>query len=157
MHSNDPESDVKTHREFHMKLVDQLVQLLLDLWASTDCPKHLYDSKGRPTKGNHVRLLGKHFAYKGTKSGICSVCYSGISPTTNKKTKKNTKLLCDVYLCEGVCFETYHTCIICLHALLLLKLENKTNCQYSFDYYIFVECSKLMFLVRLLQHHFDGN
>ena len=34
-----PESDVKTHREFRMKLADQLVQPLLDLWASVDCPQ----------------------------------------------------------------------------------------------------------------------
>ena len=39
-HSNNPESDV-THQELRMKLVDQLVQLLLDLQASADCPKHL--------------------------------------------------------------------------------------------------------------------
>jgi len=84
---NDPELDVKTHKEFRMKLVDQLVQPLLDLQASTECPKHLCDSKGRPTKGSHVRLLGKHFTYKGRKRGRCSVCYSCIP--IRKKTKKH--------------------------------------------------------------------
>ena len=43
-----------------MKLVDQLVQLLLYLQACTNC---LYDSKGRPAKGSHVRFSAGQ-AYK---------------------------------------------------------------------------------------------
>ena len=111
-HCNNPESDVKTHREFRMKLVDQLVQPLLDLRASTDCPRYLCDSKGRPAKGSDVHLLGKHFAYKGMKRGRCSVCYSDVSPATNKKKDKKTQNYCkkcEVYLCAGACFEIYHT------------------------------------------------
>ena len=99
---NNPESDVKTHREFRMKLADQLVQPLLDLRASVDCPKHLCNSKGRSAKGSYVRLLGKHFAYKATKRGRCSVCYSDVSPATNKKKDKKTQNYCrkcEVYLC----------------------------------------------------------
>jgi len=109
---NNPESDIKSHREFRLKLVDQLVQPLLDLRASPDCPKYLLDTRGRHAEGSDMRLLGKHFAYKGRKRGRCVVCYSDISLTTKKK--KDTKThsyckKCDVYLCVGRCFEIYHT------------------------------------------------
>jgi len=46
-----------------------LVQPLLDLHASPDCPKYLLDTRGRHAEGSDMRLLGKHFAYKGRKCG----------------------------------------------------------------------------------------
>jgi len=72
---NNPESGIKSHREFQLKLADQLVQPLLDLRASPDCPKHLIDTRGRPAESSDVQLLGKHFAYKAKKRGRCVVCY----------------------------------------------------------------------------------
>ena len=47
-HHNNPASDIKTHREFRLKLAEELVQPVLDLHASSDCPKHLLNTKGQP-------------------------------------------------------------------------------------------------------------
>ena len=111
-HHNCPESDVKSHREFQLKLAEELVQPVLDLRASTDCPKYLLSTKGRHPVGDEKRLLGKHFAYRSTKRGRCSVCSMKVSPVTNKKKDTKTQNFCQkcgMFLCVGVCFEVYHT------------------------------------------------
>lgn len=98
---NYPDTAIKTHREFLLKLAEQLVQPLLDLGANPV-----------PSAGSGKRLIGKHFAYKGSKRGRCSVCSHKIVPGTKKRKDTKTQNFCkkcDVFLCVGVCFERYHT------------------------------------------------
>jgi hypothetical protein len=45
--SNNPHSKIKSQREFRLELIKQLVQPLLDLKASPDCPRVLQTYKGR--------------------------------------------------------------------------------------------------------------
>ena len=45
-HTNIPDSDIKSHRLFRLKLVQQLVQPLIDLRSSPHCPEYLQDNKG---------------------------------------------------------------------------------------------------------------
>ena len=80
---NNTDSDIKSHREFRLKLIEELVQPLLDVQASTD-------TRGRQPVSNDKRLMGKHFAYKSSKRGRCCVCSHKISAGG---TKRNTKLL----------------------------------------------------------------
>ena len=109
---NCPESDIKSHREFRIQLIEELVQPLLDLRASTDCPKYLLSTKGRPPASDEKHLLGKHFAYKSSMHRRCCVCSMKISPVTKKKKDTKTQNFCQkcgVHLCVGTCFEVYHT------------------------------------------------
>ena len=109
---NNADSDIKSHREFRLKLIEELVQPLLDVQASTDCPKHLLDTRGRQPVSDDKRLMGKHFAYKSSKRGRCCVCSHKISAggTKRKDTKtQNYCNKCEVHLCVGICFELYHT------------------------------------------------
>ena len=72
--SNFPESEISSHRLFRIHLVHELVQPLLMLKASPDCPVHLSSGKGRRPASSEKRLLGKHFAYKSPQRGRCVVC-----------------------------------------------------------------------------------
>ena len=111
-HHNNADSDVKSHREFRLKLVEELVQPLLDLQASTNCPKHLVGTKGRQPVSDDKRLMGKHFAYKSSKRGRCCVCSHKIPAGSMKRKDKKTQNYCkkcEVHLCVGMCFELYHT------------------------------------------------
>ena len=109
---HNPQSKIKSQRDFRLELIVQLVQPLLDLKASPDCPSILKSYKGRKTASPDKRLLGKHFPYKTTQRGRCLVCSKHKSPTTGRKLDKKTKNFCpkcEVYLCLGSCFEHYHT------------------------------------------------
>ena len=103
---NVPQSAIKSQRLFRLKLIEKLVQPLLDLRASPNCPQYLQDTKGRrPGAVSKKRLSGKYFAYKNVKRGMCSVCSRKISPTTGKKkdTKtQNSRPKCEVFLCVGI-------------------------------------------------------
>ena len=106
--TNTPSSDIKSHRLFRLKLVQQLVQPLIDLRSSPDCPEYLWDSKGRKRASSELRLVSKHFPYKEEKRGRCIIC----SQTSTKKKDIKTHNYCPkckVYICFGKCFEIYHT------------------------------------------------
>lgn len=112
---NNPESDIKSHREFRLKLVEELVQPLLDLQADPDCPKYLSSPRRQHpsvTVDSGKHLLGKHFAYKSSRRGRCCICSQKISPVTKKRKDTKTQNFCKkcgVHLCIGMCFEVYHT------------------------------------------------
>lgn len=111
-HQNNPESPIKTQRLFRLKLIEELVQPLLDLRASPDCPPYLQDRRTRATVSTEKRLNGKHFAYKNTKRGRCRVCSQKKSAATGKKKDTKTQNFCrkcEVFLCLGQCFEDFHT------------------------------------------------
>ena len=111
-HQNVPQSAIKSQRLFRLKLIEELVQPLLDLRASPDCPQYLQGTKGRrPGAASEKRLSGKHFAYKSAKRGRCCVCSQKISSTTGKKDTKTQNFCpkCEVFLCVGQCFEIFHT------------------------------------------------
>ena len=109
---NNPESSkIRSQRDFRLELVQLLVQPLLDLKASPDCPNILRAHKGRNVVSADKRLLGKHFPRKAAQRGRCCVC-SKHKSTTGKKVDKKSKVFCpkcEVYLCLGDCFEQFHT------------------------------------------------
>ena len=72
--TNYPDSPINSHKCFRLQLVEELVQPLLDLIASPNCPPHLHSGKGRKVVSAAKRLVGKHFAYKSTSRGRCAVC-----------------------------------------------------------------------------------
>ena len=67
--TNYPNASIKSHKEFRIKLAEELVQPLLDLRSSPECPPYLQDSRGRRQATVERRLTGKHFAYKADKRG----------------------------------------------------------------------------------------
>jgi len=88
---NNPDSNIKSHREFRLEFIEELVQ---DLKASPDCPDYISGNRGRhPAGDGDKRLIGKHFGYKGTKRGKCAVCSWKISENSGKKGQKNPELL----------------------------------------------------------------
>jgi len=109
--TNSPDSKIKSQREFRLELVRQLVQPLLDLKASTDCPAALQSHQGRKVVSCDKRLTGKHFAHKSTDRKRCYIC-SKRKSSTGKKVDIKTRTYCpkcDVFLCHGKCFEDFHT------------------------------------------------
>ena len=107
---NNPSSHIKSQRVFRVKLIEELVQPLLNLRASPDCPPYL---QGRHVRAStEKRLIGKHFAYKNKRRGRCRVCSHRMSPTTGKKKDTKTQNFCpkcEVFVCVGECFEIFHT------------------------------------------------
>jgi len=97
---NNPDTSIKSHKEFRLKLAEELVQPLLDRQAN-------------PVASTaEKRLVGKHFAYKNPKRGRCSVCSNKIVPSTGKRKDTKTQNFCKkcgVFLCVGSCFENFHT------------------------------------------------
>ena len=109
--SNFPDSNISTQKQFRLQLVKELVQPLLSLKSSPNCPPHLRPIGRLPTM-QEPRLVGKHFAYKSTQRKWCTVCSNKPSPTTGKRCDKKTQNFCpkcQVFLCLGECFEVYHT------------------------------------------------
>ena len=108
-HSNYPEDEIKSHRQFRIQLVHELVQPLLSLKASPECPINLYAKGQRPVSAEK-RLLGKHFPYKSAHRGRCVVCSRKVTSQGKKDTKTmNFCPKCDVHICIGSCFEAFHT------------------------------------------------
>ena len=107
---NNPNSAIKSQRSFRLKLAEELVQPLLNLKANPSCPPYLQDSKGRSRKSatTEKRLTGKHFAYKSKKRSRCVVCRRKYGKQKDVKTQ-NFCPKCDVFLCQGDCFEQFHT------------------------------------------------
>lgn len=108
-HHNNPQTPIKAQRVFRLKLIEELVQQLLDLKASTNCPPYLCS---RVSVSTEKRLIGKHFVYKNTKRGKCRVCSQKKNPTTGKKKDTKTQNFCQkcgIFLCIGQCFEDFHT------------------------------------------------
>ena len=77
---NHPNSNIKSQREFRLELVTQLVQPLLNLTASPECPSVLQSHKGQSMISPDKRLTGKHFSYKAIERGRCCVCSKHRSP-----------------------------------------------------------------------------
>ena len=103
--TNTPDSDIKSQRLFRLKLVQELVQPLIDIQSSQNCPEYLQDKKGRKQGSSASRLIGKHFPYKEQKRGKCVIC----APKKKDTKTHNYCPKCKIYLCFGQCFETYHT------------------------------------------------
>ena len=103
--ANDPDSEIKTHRQFRILLVEQLTKPLLMARANPD--------SGVPSSHageDLTRLKGKHFVYSDTSKQRCVVCYSKKNANKRKDTKVSTFCpKCEEYMCIGVCFEKYHT------------------------------------------------
>lgn len=111
-HANYPDSALKSHKLFRLRLAEELVQPLLDLRSSPECPQYLRDSKGRKPVTAEKRLIGKHFTYKERRRSRCVVCSTKTSLTTGKKRDTKTQNFCPkckVALCLGNCFEVFHT------------------------------------------------
>ena len=110
-HTNYPDSPISSHKYFRLQLVEELVQPLLDLIASPNCPSHLHAVKGRKVVSVAKRLTGKHFAYKSKKRGRFAVCgqKKGASGKRMDIKTQNHCPKCDTFLCQGSCFEMYHT------------------------------------------------
>ncbi len=108
---NNPESKIQSQRDFRLELVRQLVQPLLNLKASPDCPSILQSHKGRKVVSSDKRLLGKHFPRKADQRGRCCVCGKQKS-ATGKRLDIKTRTYCpkcELFICLGNCFEQYHT------------------------------------------------
>jgi hypothetical protein len=78
-------------------MIRELVQPLLFLKASSQCPLALQSSKGSKAGKGVKRLVGKHFAYRASGRKKCVACSKAGS-------KKITKPMfccpkCDVHLC----------------------------------------------------------
>ena len=58
-HSNFPSSKLMSHRDFRLKLVEELVQPLLNLRASASCPVYLQTTKGRKPIATTESRLGE--------------------------------------------------------------------------------------------------
>ena len=85
------------------------IEHLPSLKASPDCPATL-SYKGRRPTNTEKRLLGKHFPYKSSRRGRCVVCCNKVTSQGKKDTKTmNFCPKCEVHLCNGSCFEAYHT------------------------------------------------
>lgn len=108
--TNNPDSVINTQRKFRLNLA-AVVQPLLDLIASPNCPTYLRATKGRRPLSAAKHLIGKHFAYKSKKRGRCVVCGDQKSSTGKRKDTKTLNMCqkCNVFLCQGKCFEDYHT------------------------------------------------
>ena len=109
--TNHPESSINTQKKFRLDLAENLVQPLLDLMASPTCPAYLRTVKGRRPVSTAKRLIGKHFPYKNKKRGRCLVCGDRKTSTGKRKDTKTQNFCpkCDVLLCQGKCFEDYHS------------------------------------------------
>ena len=88
-----------------------LVQPLLDLKASPECPKILESHKCRKAVKVDKCLTGKHFSYKVAQRERCCVRSKKKSPAGKKLDKKTKNFCpkCKVHLCVGACFEDFHT------------------------------------------------
>ena len=85
--SNYPnDSEINSQKAFRVKLAEELVQPLLNLRASTDCPDYLNVHQGKYTT-RETRLKGKHFPSKSKHRGRC-VCSRQQSSTGRRKDTK---------------------------------------------------------------------
>lgn len=106
-HTNYPDDKkIKSHKDFRLKLIDELVQPLLDLKASPNCPAHLRGTGRAKKYSSEVRLNGKHFPKKHSQRKRCVVCNR--HKNVDKKTQNYCEK-CDAFLCFGKCFEVFHT------------------------------------------------
>lgn len=101
---NHPNSKIKSQREFRLELVKQLVQPLLNLKASPECPSVLQLHKGQRANISLTKLLRKEGA---VLKCVCSKRRSSRGKRVDKKTNYCPK--CEVYLCLGECFKWFHT------------------------------------------------
>lgn len=108
-HTNNPNSEINSQKQFKLKLAEKLVQPLLDLRSSPHCPHHLQNIWGRRPGTTETRLSGKHFPYKSSKHGRCVVCSKQVSPKKKGTKTQNFCPKCDTFLCFGACFDRYHT------------------------------------------------
>ena len=96
-HINNPKSEINSQKLFRLKLAEELVQPLLNLWASPQSPEYLQSTRGRRPATPETRLSGKHLPYKTSKRGRCAVCSKQVSPVSGKrKDTKTQKLLSEM-------------------------------------------------------------
>ena len=96
-----------SHKQLHLDLAQLLVHTLIDRQTI------VFPGPGRASL-DYDQLKGKLFgtgSKKGNKRGRCKVC--GNQKTADGK-RKDTKTAnfctrCKVFLCEGDCFQKYHT------------------------------------------------
>ena len=104
------DSDINSQKAFRVKLAEELVQPLLNLRASTDCPDYLNVHRGKSAT-SETHLKGKHFPSKSQQRGRCCVCSRQQSSTGRRKDTKTQNYCkkCNAFLCFGSCFEVYRT------------------------------------------------
>ena len=107
--SNFPDK-ITSHRLFRIQLVHELVQPLLSLKASPDCPATLSYKGRRPTNTGET-TSGKTFPLQIVSSrSMCCMLYNKVTSQGKKDTKTmNFCPKCEVHLCNGSCFEAFHT------------------------------------------------
>ncbi len=88
---NDSDSAIKAQRLFRLKLIEELVQPLLDLRASPGCPQYLQNTKGRRPS------FRKAFCMQECKKGKV-LCMQSKTFTNNREKEghENGKLLSKV-------------------------------------------------------------
>ena len=98
----------KAHKAFRQTLVHQLVQHLLDAYASPEVmsPPGL----GRRHISNEMQLKGKHFPETSNRQR-CVVCaYKQSAKGVNKSTSTKTYCSkCEKHMCKNYCFAGYHS------------------------------------------------
>ena len=102
-------SNINSQKAFHVKLAEELVQLLLNLRASTDCSDYLNIHRGKSATGE-THLKGKHFPLnsKERKEGdVVCVAVNNLQLVGEKIQK--LKSYRDVFLCLGSCFSLSHS------------------------------------------------
>lgn len=97
--SNFPQDDIKSHRQFRIELVHQLVQPLLSLRASPDCPATL-SYKGDPDKMLYIKCFPRSCF-----SVITGALYA--ARRSHLEARRKTPKQCPK--CNGTCFEIFHT------------------------------------------------
>lgn len=97
--TNNPRSPIDTQFKYRVELCRQLVQPLLNLKASSNCPASLKVQRGRRPTTVTERLNGKHFIYR-SESGTrmrCVVCYKHKTPQGARKDTKTSFFLQKVW------------------------------------------------------------
>ena len=97
-HTNYPDDiKIRSQIDFRLKLIEELVQPLLDLKASPSWPPHLRGS-GRKTKySSEVRLNGKHFPPSILKERDVLCATSSKGKSKDKKTQNYCEK-CDTFV-----------------------------------------------------------
>jgi len=93
LRSNNPESSIDTQLKYRIELCRQLVQPLLNLKASPQCPPLLCVQHGRRPLAVLKRLTGKHRA---ASRGRCIVCYRKKSSCGKRKDTKSINILSEM-------------------------------------------------------------
>ena len=108
---NNPDSDIKTNRQFRLALIEELVQPLLLAKASGQSASY---QGGRRLRKDLSRLKGKHFPYRDTRRRKRCVVCSKTRTVDNKRKDTQVSVYCpkcNEFLCMCACFERNHSLV----------------------------------------------